>query len=277
MLQAGYMVPQPPIAVPEIGRGEEKKIQDTLDSYEKVAMDIARLKPDTILITSPHAVMYRDYFHISPGKGATGNFRQFNAGQVRFSEEYDVELVESIAREAERQHFPAGTMGELDRNLDHGTMVPLYFIEKEYQDFKLVRIGLSGLSLEDHWKLGQILRQVADQLDRKWIFIASGDLSHCQKKDGPYGYRPEGPAYDSQIMEVMGTGAFSRLKEFPEDLLQRSMECGHRSFTILGGAFDGLERETIPLTHEATFGVGYGFAIYHTKAEIDPLSRSHPQ
>ena len=72
-LLAGYMVPHPPIAVAEIGRGEEKKIQATLDAFDAVAADIAALKPDTIIVTSPHSVMYRDYFHISPGKKAIGN------------------------------------------------------------------------------------------------------------------------------------------------------------------------------------------------------------
>ena len=51
MLLAGYMVPHPPIAVPEIGRGEEKKIQATLDSFAEVARDIAGFKPDTIILT----------------------------------------------------------------------------------------------------------------------------------------------------------------------------------------------------------------------------------
>ena len=31
----------------------------------------------------------------------------------------------------------------------------------------------------------------------------------------------------------------------------------------MGGAFEGTEVVTRRLSHEATFGVGYGFAIYH--------------
>ena len=68
------MVPHPPISVPEIGRGEEKKIQATLDSFDRVAQKIAELRPDTVVLTSPHSIAYTDYFHISPGAGATGDF-----------------------------------------------------------------------------------------------------------------------------------------------------------------------------------------------------------
>ena len=266
-LLAGYMVPHPPIAVHEIGRGEERKIQKTLDAFEEVADDIARLKPETIVLTSPHSVMYRDYFHISPGVGARGDFRRFGAGRVQFSVRYDRELADAITSAADEAGFPAGTMGERDPELDHGTMVPLYFINQKYTDYRLVRIGLSGLSLASHRVFGGMIRAEADRLGRRWVFIGSGDLSHCQKQDGPYGYRQEGPEYDEKIMDVMGRGDFGALTGFDEQLLDDSMECGHRSFTIMGGAFDGMKVESRMLSHEATFGVGYGICIYHSLAE----------
>lgn len=265
MLAAGYMVPHPPISVAEVGRGEEKKIKATLDAFAEVARDIARIRPETIILTSPHAVMYRDYFHISPGDGAEGSLRQFRAGNVKFRVRYDKELVSEVEREAGRCGFPAGTLGDRAPYLDHGTMVPLYFIDKEYRDYQLVRIGLSGLSLEEHWTFGKMIRKAVEKTGRKCVFVASGDLSHCQKKDGPYGYRPEGPEYDRQIMEVMGSGDFRKLVRFDEDLLDGSMECGHRSFTIMGGAFEGTEIDVRELSHEATFGVGYGICVVHPK------------
>ena len=61
---SGYMVPHPPLAVSEVGRGEEKAVQATLDSFDAVARDIAAMAPETIIISSPHTVMYSDYFHI---------------------------------------------------------------------------------------------------------------------------------------------------------------------------------------------------------------------
>ena len=79
---AAYMVPHPPMIIPQIGRGNEKQIQETIDAYRNVAREIASLKPETIIISSPHSVMYSDYFHISPGKNANGDFSNFHA---RFS------------------------------------------------------------------------------------------------------------------------------------------------------------------------------------------------
>ncbi|MBO4785325.1 MAG: AmmeMemoRadiSam system protein A, partial [Lachnospiraceae bacterium] len=94
---AAFMVPHPPLIVPDIGRGSERKVQKTIDSYERVAREIAELKPDTIVISSPHVVMYYDGFHISSGR-AYGDFSRFGAPQVSFSEEYDSELVKEIEK-----------------------------------------------------------------------------------------------------------------------------------------------------------------------------------
>ncbi len=262
-LLAGYMVPHPPIAVPEIGRGEEQKITDTLASFDEVAGDIARIQPDTIILTSPHSILYRDYFHISPGKSAIGDFSRFGARNVSFSVQYDEELARAIADEADAFGLQAGFEGERDPLLDHGTTVPMYFINKRYTDYKLVRIGLSGFSLQTHYDFGKAIRRAIDKTDRRVVFVASGDLSHCQKEDGPYGYQKEGPIYDEKIMSVMGAGDFKSLLDFDEGLLDACMECGHRSFTIMGGAFDSTRISTKQLSHEATFGVGYGFCIYH--------------
>ena len=140
---AGFMVPHPPMIVPEIGRGGEAQIKETTRAYMQVAEEIAALKPETIIITSPHSVMYADYFHVSPGRRVKGSFADFRAGRVKFEEVYDEELVDQICLLATERHFPAGTLGERDSRLDHGTMVPLWFIRQKYDGFKLVRIGLS--------------------------------------------------------------------------------------------------------------------------------------
>ena len=139
---AAFMVPHPPMIVPDVGRGSEKQIEKTVRAYEKVAEEIAALKPETIIISSPHSVMYADYFHISPRTGAIGSFADFGAPQVRFDVQYDEELVNRLAQKAESVHFPAGTLGEKKKELDHGTMVPLWFIlKKKAVQHWLIKLG----------------------------------------------------------------------------------------------------------------------------------------
>ena len=266
-VQAAFMVPHPPMIVPEIGRGSEEQIAETTRAYERVAEEIAALKPETIVITSPHSVMYSDYFHISPGKRARGSFADFRAGQVKFNEEYDEELVDQICLRAVEEHFPAGTLGERDAKLDHGTMVPLWFIRQKYDGFRIVRIGLSGLPLTDHYRLGMMIKEAAEAVNRKVVFVASGDLSHKLQTYGPYGYAPEGPEYDKRIMDVCGRAAFGELLSFDENFCDKAAECGHRSFVIMAGAFDGVSVKAETLSHQDVTGVGYGICTFYPEGE----------
>ena len=266
-ITAAYMVPHPPLIVPAVGRGGEKEITETTASYERVAQEIAKISPDTIVIISPHSVMYGDYFHISPGEGAVGSFARFGAPQVSFDEKYDKEFVVVLESRLYADDFPGGTLGERDRELDHGTMVPLYFIRKYYKGGRIIRIGLSGLSLSDHYKLGIYIKQVAEDLGRNTVIVASGDLSHKLQEHGPYGFDPAGPVYDEKIMEAAAAADFGGMMQFDEKLLDEAAECGHRSFVIMSGTFDGVDVKAETLSHQDVTGVGYGICIFTPGAE----------
>ena len=213
--------------------------------------------------------MYADYFHISPGRSASGSFRQFRAPGVRFSEQYDTELVKRICELADAQDFPAGTLGERDASLDHGTMVPLWFIRKRYAGGKIVRIGLSGLPLTEHYRLGQIIAQATGYTGKRAVVIASGDLSHKLQDYGPYGFAEEGPEYDRRIMDVCGRASFGELFDFSETFCEKAAECGHRSFVIMAGTLDGLNVKATELSHQDVTGVGYGICTFYPDGE-DP-------
>ena len=264
MISGAFMVPHPPLIIPEVGRGKEQKIQNTIDAYHEAGLKIGHLRPETIILLSPHQIMYADYFHISPGRWAEGDFGQFGAGKVKMEVSYDTEFVDKLCEMAKEADFPAGTLGERDRRLDHGTLVPLYFVNKYWKGYHLVRVGLSGLALTDHYELGRMIRETANVLDKNVVIIASGDLSHRLKEDGPYGYQEEGPEYDRRIMEVMGRGDFGELLEFSGDFCEKAGECGHRSFTIMAGALDRTKVTVNRLSYEGTFGVGYGICTYVT-------------
>ena len=262
---AAFMVPHPPLIVPDIGRGSERKVQKTIDSYERVAREIAELKPDTLVISSPHDVMYYDYFHISSDENAYGDFSRFGAPQVSFSEEYDSELIKEIEKICDSEDFPAGSKAGKNIELDHGTMVPLYFIRKAFKGGKIVRIGLSALSYESHYRLGEIVQTAAANLNRRIVFVASGDLSHKLQEYGPYGFAKEGPEYDKRIMDVCSRADFDELFNFDEDFCDSAAECGHRPFLIMAGALDGMQVNPTAYSHEDVTGVGYGICSFFPK------------
>ncbi|MDD3171384.1 MAG: AmmeMemoRadiSam system protein A, partial [Bacilli bacterium] len=169
------------------------------------------------------------------------------------------EKVEYFARKAE---IPAGTLGEKSGELDHGTMIPLYFINKYLKNFKVLRISLSGLSPTTHYQLGKCLAQAITEVDERVVIISSGDLSHKLRREGPYGFAKEGPIFDKEITEAMASGDFLKFLCFNEDFCTRAAECGLRSFIIMAGALDGKAVKADLLSYEGPYGVGYAVATY---------------
>lgn len=268
-----FVMPHPPIIFPEVGKGEEAKIQKTIESCREVARMIAGLHPDTIILTSPHSVMYEDYIHISPGKEAKGDLARFNAPQIGVHVQYDVEYVKQLELAAKEAGVNAGTRGGRDTVLDHASVIPLRFIEEQKTPYKLVRIGISGLPADQHFKLGQCIAKVARESEKRVVFLASGDLSHKLTSEGPYGYAKEGPKFDRLVTESFRTSDFAKLMNLPANLSEPAGECGLRSFIIMAGALEGIETESKLLSYEGPFGVGYAVASFIPKAERDPYVR----
>lgn len=264
---AAVAVPHPPIILPQVGKGEEQKIKNTIKAYKKAMKFLAAYKPETVVIISPHSVMYRDYFHVSPHSEATGNMARFNAPDVKLRCDYDKEFVSCLEQICRRFDFPCGTSGEQDASLDHGTFIPLHFFDEAYSKYQVVRIGLSDLSLLHHYELGRLIALTADKLNRRTVIIASGDLSHKLLANGPYGFVKEGPIYDQKITSVLQNADFMTMLNMSPQLCEAASECGHRSFVIMAGALDGKKVKAKLLSYEGPFGVGYGVAQFAVGSE----------
>jgi len=269
-ISSAFIMPHPPLIIPEVGRGEEAKVQKTIDSFHMAAKQIAQMRPETIILISPHSVLYADYIHISPGKKASGSLKRFGAPAV-FTAKYDEELADEICRICESADFPAGTLGEKSSELDHGTLVPLYFVNQYYTGYKLIRCSVSGLTRQEHYKFGVILQDAANSLDRNTVLIASGDLSHRLEHDGPYGFAPEGPELDKTLVDIMKSGDFGKFLEVDENLSEKGADCGLNSFIIMAGALDKKAVDTKFYSYEGPLGVGYAVCAY--KVAGDDITR----
>ena len=184
------LTPHPPVLLPEVGRDREREVAATDRAMRIAAETVARWQPEVLIVTSPHTILYRDYFHISPGNDACGDMSRFGTPEVQIGVHYDSTLRQEIIQRAEAAGLAAGTLGERSPELDHGVLIPLYYLHKAGVDCPIVRIGLSGFSALEHYRLGQCIQQAVNALGRRAVFVASGDLSHKLKADGPYGFAP---------------------------------------------------------------------------------------
>jgi len=267
-IKKGYLIPHPPLLVAGVGKGSE--VSNTKNAIQKIAAEIAALNPETIVMITPHGTSYSDYIHISPGTRAEGNMVKFGAAHVTFSVNYDNELAELIGEIATDEGLRAGPLGERDRSLDHGVTVPLHFINAK----RIVRISIAGQSPLDHYRIGMCIAKAGAQLNRRLVIIASGDMSHKLKKDGPYGFATEGPEFDHIVRACVEKNQWQRLVQINPDLAEAAAECGHKSLVMLLGAFDGQKIEGQVLCYEGPFGVGYLTASFESINPAQSLLQS---
>ena len=261
---AAYAVPHPPLIIPSIGAGREAEIAETVRTYHETMRAAAELRPDTVVIISPHATAYDDFFHISPGEAAEGDFAAFGHPEITIGIEYDVDFVRALSQAAGEHDVPAGTLGEKNAALDHGTMIPLFFLSEYLGDAptKFVRIGVSGLPAHMHAMLGQAIAATVERLGRRTICIASGDLSHRLKEDGPYGIAPEGAEFDELCTAFMKTGDFLSLLQIPGSFAEAAGHCGLNGLWVLAGVLDCAAMDADLHSYKAPFGVGYAVASF---------------
>jgi len=144
---------------------------------------------------------------------------------------------------------------------DWGFNVPLYFIAKsfggEIKTFltEMLYLEQPSFCFEKGKEFYQT--QIANSKNKIGL-IASGDLSHCLKSDGPYGFHPDGPEFDKNLVELLKKKDVGNILKI-EDNFPNAGECGLRSFCFLLGILEVAKINWQPeiLSYEGPFGVGY--------------------
>lgn len=149
---------------------------------------------------------------------------------------------------------------------EHGYTVPLYYLAKDLPaDTELEKILVTNPSYPYYFELGKQYGEKIDQSSKRIAVIASGDLSHVLKPDGPYGYDPSGPKLDKMIVDAIRNKDIKSLLAIDDETLQNGAECGLRSILFLFGIFTGKDYATEVLSYEGPFGVGYMVAVFTLK------------
>ena len=141
---------------------------------------------------------------------------------------------------------------------DWGFNVPLYFLAKDFKG-KIERYLIGADGPEIYFEKGrEIYSLKIKNLKQEIALIASGDMSHCLKEDGPYGFHPDGPKYDKEFIELLKKKDIKRILRL-DNLYPQAGECGLRSFCFLLGILEasGINWRPEILSYEDPFGVGY--------------------
>jgi AmmeMemoRadiSam system protein A/AmmeMemoRadiSam system protein B len=208
-----------------------------------------------VVLISPHAPLDARAFVAYHSPTLYGDFANFRAPDTRVEFPLDEELLEAITRTAAEESYEV--MSLADYQLDHGSAVPLYFLDRNGWRGRVVALGYSFLATDDHLNFGACIRKAADALGRSLALVASGDLSHRLKPEAPAGYNPAAYRFDEEVVDALLDNSPNRIIDIDQDLRRTAGECGYRSMLVALGATQELSPACEVLNYEAPFGVGY--------------------
>ena len=249
------IAPHPPIMVPEVGREAIADVRSSIDAMAELTACVIASGAETVILISPHAPLESQAFVAYDGPQLYGDFGNFRAPAAAVQAELDDELLTEITRAAAEENLVTLRIRGFD--LDHGTAVPLYFLQRNGWHGRVVALGYSFLSNADHVRFGQCIRRAIDRTGRPVAFIASGDLSHRLKPEAPAGYNPEAHLFDEEIVDAIKSCRTSRIVDLDQELRRLAGECGYRSMLVALGVAEGFAQSCEIFSYEAPFGVGY--------------------
>ncbi len=258
------IAPHPPIMVPEVGGEAIAQVRGSIEAMAELTRRIIANKAETVVLISPHAPLHQRAFVAYQGPMLRGNFANFRARQAEVNFSVDTELLANIVDTSTEDGFD---IVEAREELDHGTAVPLYFLDRNGWKGQVVALGFSFLSNEDHLKFGKCISKAASILGRRVAFVASGDLSHRLKPEAPAGFYRDAHLFDEAIVEALRENEPGQIVEVDQDLRRKAGECGYRSILIGLGAMQELAPACDVLHYEAPFGVGYLVAQLTNEAQ----------
>ena len=241
--------------VPEVGREAIAEVRGSIDAMREFTERIIASRAETVVMISPHAPLASRAFVAYNDPQIYGDFGRFRAPHTQVSAELDAELLAAMTKAAAEDGYELISLEGYE--LDHGTAVPLYFLQRNGWQGRVVALGYTFLSNEDHVRFGACIKRAVDTLGRPTAFVASGDLSHRMKPDAPAGYNPDAHFFDDEVVEAIRNYAPDRIVNIDQDLRRMAGECGYRSMLVAIGSSEGVTPACEVLHYEAPFGVGY--------------------
>lgn len=255
--------------VPEVGRESIAAVRRSIEAMAELSERLMASGAESVILISPHAPLEIDSFVAYEGAEVYGDFANFHAPETSVSAPLDRELLAAITVSARCENFRISTLPDTD--LDHGTAVPLYFLLRNGWQGKVVALGYSFLSNEDHIRFGRCIKKAIDLLGRPVGFIASGDLSHRLAPHAPAGFNPQAHVFDETVVAALRANDPQAIVEIDFNLRKLAGECGFRSMLVAIGAGTGLPLACEVMNYEAPFGVGYLVAqLVNQRGESKP-------
>jgi len=269
MLSIIGIAPHPPIIIPEIGRDRLSEAKQTVDGMKLLSSRIKETAPELLIVITPHGQIVPEGPVVLTQEQLTGDFGQFGFPDIIINTQTDRQLIDLLVEEATSGPVRPVLLDDTGHNLrrgrvlDHGAMVPLYYLYEAGVKVPCVHITISFQPYRQLYQFGRVLRKAVERRGAPTAVVTSGDLSHRLTRGAPAGFNPHGAEFDRLLVRFLREGRVEDILEFDQQLVEEAGECGLRSFVIGLGMLDGENFQPEIISYEGPFGVGYLVAALH--------------
>lgn len=254
------IVPHSPLLIPSIGKDKLSSLSQTIAALKQMEQDIYLAKPDIIVIISPHGSLFDDAFTVNAHTSYISGFDQFGDFETKRTWKGSPDLAAKISHSSHEKNIPVRLVS--NDILDHGASVPLYYLTEHNPTVKILPIGFSKTSREDHAAFGQLLKEIIMEEDKRIAVIASGDLSHRLTPDSPDGFHKDGEIFNTELISLLTSSQTDAIRGMDTNLVENASACMYRSLLILLGVLSEMDSTFTQYSYESPFGVGYLSGIF---------------
>jgi AmmeMemoRadiSam system protein A/AmmeMemoRadiSam system protein B len=260
------LMPHAPILVPEVGGERAGAAAASQRAMRAAAQCVLDQRPDAVVLISPHSPRKAGAFGLWSDDPLRGSFAQFNAPQVAVTLSLDQPLARAIATEMAARDLQTWAIHRSP--LDHGALVPLWFLAEAGWTGPTVVLGLNYPGENGLATLGAAIAAAAQKMSRRIAVVASGDMSHRLTENAPCGFHPQARRFDEDFIRLVRAGDYRGLENIDPDLRELAAEDAVDSTVIAAAAADWENAGHQVLNYEGPFGVGYGVAtLFAEKAD----------
>jgi AmmeMemoRadiSam system protein A len=253
-----------PIVVPQVGGSRAAECARTTQAMSDAAARLVAHRPDAIAVISPHAPRDRRAFGVCGEDALQGRFERFGVPEVGVELLGAPELARAVRESARR--LAVETCPLSGRELDHGALVPMYFVRRAGWTGPTLLLSLPYPGTGAEPVMGRALSEAARALGQRLCVLASGDMSHRLIHGAPAGYHPEARAFDARFTDLIARGELHDAVQIDVALRELAAEDVVDSCAVAAGAVDFDATGHRVLHYEGPFGVGYLEAVLHETA-----------
>jgi AmmeMemoRadiSam system protein A len=244
-----------PIVIPAIAGTRAADCRATTEAMRETARALVAHEPALIVLISPHAPRRARSIGITFDQTLSGDFARFGHAQVALELPGAPGAAELIALKARAEGIDTHALA--GRALDHGSMVPLFFVHEAGYRGAVVVTSLPYPGTEIEAALGQALHEAARESVQHWAILASGDMSHRLTRDAPAGFAPRAREFDRGFARALRHGDLRSAIDADPELLDLAAEDVVQSTAVAAAAVQYRAQGTRVFAYEAPFGVGY--------------------